>query len=142
MINKTVIELGLFDDEAEQLKKELNKIGGSLTLADCVIDLIAIPAFLIIISTEYFGNEELGSFYDFYGEPEEIAETVVFVGGIEVPDEFADKALVLKSFDDLMLNLRYLVRSAWDKYNREIQQIDCAEDQFEDDILQNAKEDL
>ena len=105
MNNKTVIELGLFDDEAELLKKELAKTGCALTVADCVSDLIALPAERVVISTEYYGMEELGIFFDCYEEAGEYSEKIAIIGEIEVPAELANKISIFKSFDDFMSQL-------------------------------------
>lgn len=105
MNNKTVIELGLFDDEAELLKKELEKTGWSLTIADCVSDLIALPAERVVISTEYYDIEELGLFFDCYEEAGDLIEKIAVIGEIEVPAELADKISIFKSFEDFMIQL-------------------------------------
>lgn len=105
MNNKTVIELGLFDDEAELLKKELAKTGWSLTIADCVSDLIALPAERVVISTEYYGIEELGIFFDCYEEVGDFTEKIAVIGAIEVPVGLADIISIFKSFEDFMIQL-------------------------------------
>lgn len=105
MNNKTVIELGLFDDEAELLKKELEKTGCSLTVADCVSDLIALPADRVVISTEYYGIEELRIFFDCYEEAGDFTEKIAVIGEIEVPVGLADKISIFKSFEDFMIQL-------------------------------------
>ena len=105
MKNKTVIELGLFDDEAELLKKELEKTGCALTVADCVSDLIALPADRVVISTEYYGIEELGLFFDCYEEVGDFTEKIAVIGAIKIPAELTDKISIFKSFDDFMSQL-------------------------------------
>ena len=105
MKNKTVIELGLFDDEAELLKKELEKTGCALTVADCVSDLIALPADRVVISTEYYGIEELGLFFDCYEEVGDFTEKIAVIGVIEVPAGIADKISIFKSFDDFLIQI-------------------------------------
>lgn len=103
--NKTVIELGLFDDEAELLKKELENTGCSLTVADCVSDLIALPADRVVIRTEYYGIEELGLFFDCYEEVGDFTEKIAVIGEIEVPAGIADKISIFKSFDDFLIQI-------------------------------------
>jgi len=105
MNNITVIELGLFDDEAESLKKELEKTGCSLTVADCVSDLIALPADIVVVSTEYYGIKELGLFFDCYEEAGDFTEKIAVIGEIEVPAGLADKISLFKSFDDFLIQL-------------------------------------
>ena len=105
MNNKTVIELGLFDDEAELLKKELAKTGCSLTVADCVSDLIALPAERVVISTEYYGIEELGLFFDCYEEAGDFTEKIAVIGEIEIPAGLAGKISIFESFDNFLIQL-------------------------------------
>ena len=105
MKNITVIELGLFDDEAELLKKELEKTGCSMTVADCVSDLIALPADAIVISTEYYGMVELGLFFDCYEEAGDFPEKIAIIGEIRIPSGLADKISVFESFDNFMSQL-------------------------------------
>ena len=105
MNNKTVMELGLFDDEAEQLKNELEKCGYSLTVTEYVSDLIALPADVIVISTEYFGIEELGFFFDCYEEAGDFSEKIAIVGEIQVPAGLTDKISIFESFDNFIIQL-------------------------------------
>lgn len=105
MNSKTVIELGLFDDEAELLKKELEKTGCSLKVADCVSDIIALSADVIVVSTEYYGIEELDIFFDCYEEAGEFTEKIAIIGDIQVPAGLAGKISVFKSFDDFLIQL-------------------------------------
>lgn len=105
MNNKTVMELGLFDDEAEQLKKELEKVDYSLMVVDYVSDLIALPADVIVISTEYYGIEELGIFFDYYEEAGDFTEKIAVIGEIEVPAELDGKIRVFESFDNFIIHL-------------------------------------
>lgn len=111
-----VTSFGLSDEQNKVVKNALPVKGYELLDTDASSDLIAISAAALIINAAALDTDSREMVFDYYAEVGDCTdETVFWIGSPKPPNHLRTKFKCYESFDELAVNLKYHLLSAYSK---------------------------
>lgn len=107
-----VFMYGFSDEEAAQVESALPNKDSDVVPLECFTDIMALPAYAVIINASKICSDDLHTLFDYYTEAGSLDEAVIFVGNVDIPRHLARKLRRYEGFDLLMRDLKYLLLSA------------------------------
>ncbi|WP_027398983.1 HTH domain-containing protein [Anaerovorax odorimutans] len=102
-------------DEMNIIKNEIKLKDYEIQEAVCAEDLIALPAFALIIDPTLLQTDEINMILDYFGEIDVFSETIIFTNQVELPKKLKGKIKLYEKFEDVVSELKYIILSAYQK---------------------------
>lgn len=96
-----VFAYGFTQEEEKIIKKMLPAKESYLTSTDCFTDLIAVNSYAIFINASEVPYDEWDILWEYYLEVGVVAEALVIVGGVIIPEQLKKKVHWYRDFESL-----------------------------------------
>lgn len=110
-----VFAYGFTQEEEKIIKKMLPAKESYLTSTDCFTDLIAVNSYAIFINASEVPYDEWDILWEYYLEVGVVAEALVIVGGVIIPEQLKKKVHWYRDFESLRKDMSYILLSAYRK---------------------------
>ncbi len=106
---------GLTPEQNMVVEKNLPTKNSYVMATDDVTDIIASNTFAIIINNDALPDSEKSELETFLLEILPVSEVIVLLGNVTAPPAIMKKALIYPSFEDLAVNIKYVLLSGYRK---------------------------
>lgn len=114
-----IITFGLNEEQNRLVNEALPKKSCELITTNIATDLIAVPAFALIIHADALKPEDRNMLYDFYAEiGNSTDETLFWLGALKPARKFKKVFKCYENFDEFALNMKYHLLTAYRKSQR------------------------
>lgn len=118
-MDNRVITFGLSILENETIEQAVATSRCEVLSAEVATDLIAIPAYMVIVNAEALTAKDKAMLFEYYSEVgSELWETVFWIASDELPQEFQKMLCHYRSFEEFALKLKYHILTAHGKMKK------------------------
>lgn len=118
MDNNRICLCNLTKEEIDFVTKNKPNKNAKIYATDSLTDVVAYSCFLIIANVNNVDKSDFNSFINFYEEITPYNETIILIGKADLPTKLKRKVKIYDSFEELKINLKYIMLSASSKAKR------------------------
>ncbi len=106
---------GLTSDQNMVVEKNLPTRNSCVIATDDITDIIATNTFALILNYDALPDSEKSEFEEFLLQIIPVSEVIVLLGNVTAPAAIKKKSLIYPSFEDLAINIKYVLLSGYRK---------------------------
>ena len=118
MVQNQIITYGLTDDEIIELQKVKPNKDCSIIIADCVTDIIALPAYAAIVRKAKLDQGDYDLLSSYLEEVGDYADTVILIGEDDKLSKYSKKVKVFTTFEDFIEKAKFILVASYAKHKQ------------------------